>query len=272
MKWKIKKNVIAKLFHKNINIIEPWGFETADSSAFFSLEEGIGYRYDVIDSQSSGCQNKFSGSQTVKMQEGKWKLNFNDEIIDQSNINRTVKIECLEDSYFMDFVMRFRIKKEFVKYAVINDKKIFHKNSNIYHQYPVDHLYLKGIDGIFNIIIKIKDSIIPDGLSPFMYVRDRGNEWIIHARMLPQVHDKTVIKLCNNWYKTKPIPQFLSKFLLLNSKIKNNLWYRGEFSPFKSKILRFINPAAFPMVKLKKGTKLMWDIDFQIIDKNIKNT
>ena len=39
LNWEIENNVIQKLFYNNQNIIKPWGFETADSSAFFSLEK-----------------------------------------------------------------------------------------------------------------------------------------------------------------------------------------------------------------------------------------
>ncbi len=269
--WEIKNKVVNKLFYKGYNIIYPWGVETADSSAFFSLENGFGYRYKVISEKYEIRNNVYSANLKVKMKEGLWSLNITDSIIDGTTvINRKASLICLEDSYFMDFVLRFRVKKEYVKSANINGEEFYHKNTNIYYQYPVEEVVLIGEKG-FDIRISIIDKKVPDKMKPYMYVRDLNDEWIIHVRMLPNEYDKEVIKLCNNWYKTKPIPQFLSKLILLNNKIKRNLWYRGEFSPFKSKILRFVNPAAFPMVKLLKGTILMWDVDFQIIDKNKNN-
>lgn len=263
LSWKINNNVISELHHNGANIINCWGAETADSSAFYSKEDGYGYRYVLLNEESNKTKKKFNSFSHVRMFEGEWllksksSLNFN-------SINRKLHLECLEDSYFMDFVMRFRFKKSVVKSVFINNIEYFHKNTNIYYQYPVDYVLINGIN--FKAKIQIVDSLIPDGMRRFMYVRDNGNDWIIHVRMLPERCDKCVIKLCNNWYKTRPIPQSLANLLLTSDIIKNNLWYRGERSKFKTKILRFINPAAFPIIKLKKGTNLFWNVNLTLDD------
>lgn len=265
LNWEINNEVIGVLNFNGKNLINPWGLETADSSAFFSLEKGIGYRYSVLDEKYSTQKNAYSGYKKVRMREGLWEVNFSDEIVSSACIKRKATLKCIEDSYFMDFVMRFRIKKEFIEYALIANQKFFHVDSNIYHQYPVDQVLLKGVEKDLFFKILIEDKSVPRGMSPYMYVRDRGDEWIIHVRMLPASYDKKVIKLCNSWYKTRPLPKLVSNLLLKNPKIENQLWYRGEFSPFSSKLMRFLNPAAFPMVKLKKGTELMWDVSFKIL-------
>lgn len=263
LKWEINKKVLTSLIYEGKNIVKPWGVETADSSAFFSLEDGFGYRYKVLKENYHQTATTYSGTLVVKMQEGCWKLNFKD-IIENNKVRRKITLECLEDSYFMDFVLRFRVRKEFVAYALINNLKIKHQNSNVYYQYPVEEVYLKG-SGNFDIKVSIVSKSVPAKMTPLMYVRDLNDEWITHVRMLPNSYDKEVIKLCNSWYQTQPIPMWMSKLLLKFKVIRKNLWYRGEFSRFKSKIWRFINPAAFPMVHLKKGTILMWEADFEII-------
>jgi hypothetical protein len=48
MQWHISHGVIDGVYVGGINIIYPWGIETADRSAFFSLERGVGYRYTVL--------------------------------------------------------------------------------------------------------------------------------------------------------------------------------------------------------------------------------
>jgi hypothetical protein len=261
--WEIKNRVIHKLYWKGNNIISPWGFETADSSAFFSLEKNYGYRYEIISEEYEAYPEFYKGNLIIQMKEGKWELNFEDTIEKGNLVRRKATIKCLEDSYFMDFVLRFQIKKKLIEYSIIENKIIYHKDTNFYHQYPVKEVYLKGESEEFK--ISIINSDVPNGMIPMMYVRDREDVWIVHVRMLPTRYDKIVIKLCNNWFKTKPIPQFLSKIILLNKKVKQKLWYRGEKSRFKSKLWRFINPAAFPMVKLEKGTTLSWETEFKII-------
>ena len=262
MNWETENNVISKLYVGGENIIYPWGFETADSSAFFSLEKGIGYRYEVLEEKYIFDEKNYHADLIVKMKEGQWKLTCNDKIINDNAIERKVELICLEDSYFMDFVIRFRFKKEFFDYVEIAGQRIFHKNTNVYHQYPTDHILLKGKKS--NVKLSMLDSTVPSSMAPFMYARDKDNEWVVHVRMLPQKWDKEVIKLCNRWAQTRPIPQCLSRTLLHSKRLRQNMWYRGERLQFKNIILKRINPNAFPMVKISKGTTLMWHIKMEM--------
>jgi hypothetical protein len=262
LNWEIENNVIQKLFYNNQNIINPWGFETADSSAFFSLEKDIGWRYTKIleEYKSSETQNK--AHLITKMQEGKWEL-FVDDEFQENTIIRKVEATTLEDSYFMDFVLRYRFKKEFIEYAEINNKKYFHQNTNIYYQFPVNKVFLKGKG--FDIKLTIIDSIVPNKMKPVMYVRDNRDEWVVHVRMIPKKWDKEVIKICTGWAGTRPLPQKIAKTLLKWKWLKKQLWYRGERKPYSCRLFRkFINPCAFGMVKVKKDSKLMWKVKLEI--------
>lgn len=262
LNWKIEKNVISELYINDQNIIKPWGFETADSSAFFSLEKDIGWRYKKL-SEKYDFNEKYNKAEVLtEMEEGKWHLNIDDQL-KNNQIIRHIEATTLEDSYFMDFVMRFRFKKEFIEYAEINDNKYFHKNTNIYYQFPVDKVFLKGKG--FDINISIINSIVPDGLEPVMYIRDNRDEWVIHVRMIPKKWNKEVIKICTGWAGTRPLPQKISDFLLKNKWLRKQLWYRGERKPYKCRLFRrFINPCAFGMVKVKKDTKLMWHVLLEV--------
>jgi len=263
MKWEIKNNVISELIINNENIIKPWGFECADSSSFFSLEEGYGWRYNLVSKNYKFTNKHYDEKLIVDMKEGKWKLNVHDIINNNRNIVRFVRADCLEDTIFMDFVMRFRFKKQVIEYALISDKKILHKNSNIYHQYQVDQVFLEGEK--YKINIEILDSFLPENMKSYIYVRDSKDEWVVHIRMLPKRYHKKVIKICKGWAKTRPLPQSLSNLLLKSKKIKNFLWYRGENRPKNNNIfLKLFNPSAFPMAKVKKGTKLMWKVRMNI--------
>ena len=263
MYWSVSQNVISELFVRGENIIYPWGIETADSSAFFSLQEGCGYRYRVLSEEYHYSETHYEAQLDIEMQEGKWNLILKDEILSPTKIVRTALLTCLEDSYFMDFVMRFRFKKEFFPYARIAEEKISHHCTNIYYQHPVREAYLKGKYGV---AISIQECKVFEKMAPYMYVRDAEKEWVVHARMLPQVSDKEVIKLCNWWAKTRPLPQWISQPLLACSPIRKALWYRGERKPFHDPIMRRLNPLACPLVTATKGESLMWKVEVTIGD------
>jgi hypothetical protein len=263
LSWKIDKNVIAELFYEGQNIINPWGFETADSSAFFSLEKGVGWRAKKIAESYVFDERHFEARVTALMKEGKWALSIDDTLSDNVII-RKVEAITLKDSVFMDFVMRFRFKKEFIEYAEIADRRYYHHNTNVYYQYPVNRVYLQGKG--FGIEISVLDQIVPEKMEPVMYVRDHKDEWVVHVRMVPKSWDKEVIKICTAWAGTRPLPQFISRTLLAVKSIKEALWYRGERAPFKSRIVRrLLNPAAFGMVRIPKGSKLMWHVKMEIV-------
>ena len=56
----------------------------------------------------------------------------------------------------------------------------------------------------------------------------KKNEWIIHIRILPKKFDKFVIKICNKWFNTQPIPQFITNFLIKYKFIRQYLLYKPE--------------------------------------------
>ncbi|WP_312518527.1 hypothetical protein [Anaerospora sp.] len=265
--WKISNHVISELYVNGTNIIYPWGFETADSSAFFSLEAGVGWRHQCLKEFYDSSLDHFTANIVTQMKEGKWELNIADKIESLNQVTRFVEAQCHEESIFMDFVMRFRFKKEHFEFAQISGKKIYHKASNVYHQYPVNVVVLSGNQ--FDIKIKIMDSKVPSQMEPVMYVRDSDNEWVVHVRMLPKIYEKEVIKICTRWARTRPLPQPLSNLILKNKKLRNFLWYRGEVNPHNYNFpLKLFNPSAYPMCRLARGTKLMWKVSTEINEKS----
>lgn len=262
LSWKIADNVISQLQFRGSNIINPWGFETADSSAFFSLEEGIGWRSKTLEQRYDYDEHRYRADLTVQMKEGRWALRVEDEIAGDC-VDRRVEALTLEESVFMDFVLRFRFKKAMIEYAEIAGKQYRHEGTNIYRQYPVDEVFLKGKG--FDITLSILDREVPESMQPVMYVRDYKDEWVVHARMIPRRADKEVIKICTAWAGTRPLPQWISRPLLAWKTLKEALWYRGERQPFKNRFVRrFLNPAAFAMVRVPKNSRLMWHVRMRI--------
>ncbi len=255
--WNVDKKVISEFAPFGENIIHPWGVETADSSAFFSLEDGVGYRYSLESFEQKRYEDTLITTLVCKMKEGKWKLECV-ETVGEELLNRKLTLTCLEESVFMDFVLRFRFLKNFFPRAEIAGNYFDHCDSNIYHQYETKVASLIG-DRPLKVVVNSVTH--PRCMTPKMYVRDRHDEWIVHARLLPNKWNYEVIKLCNRVVKTRPLPQWISRPLLKSKKIRDSLWYRGEVAPFKRGIMRYINPLAIPLVKLPKGEVLSWDVD-----------
>lgn len=219
-----KKGNIEKLIINNKNIIYPWGFESSDSAGFFSVT-AKGWRCSVISKKVRSNNILNIATYHVKLPFSEWILYIKEKIIG-NKIIRNHTIKCLENSEFNDVVSRFRFKSKYVEWVKLGTKKIFHRNSRLYHQHPVNSIIIKTNMG-YLISIKIKKYNSDNQLQPVMYARDISKEWVIHARLFPKKPKLYQIKICKKWYN-KAIPQNISNFLLKNGVIKNFLLYRAE--------------------------------------------
>lgn len=264
MKWTIDKNVISSIKFNSEEVINPWGVETSDTSAFFSLEDGIGYRYETIDEREEVKEHSHSYQALIKMMNGSFKIKLNEKL-EGNKVIRTVEIVVVEDLPLMDFVMRFRFKDDFFNKAEIDEKSFKNDGSNIYHQFKTDRAKLIGDK--LQVKIVATEFVAPTSFDQCMYVRSRNGEWIVHARMIPNKSDRDVIKLCSRWFKTRPLPEILSDFLLKSKRFRKGTWYRGERNPFKSRILNVFNPNSFPMIELREGDVLRWTVECEISER-----
>lgn len=255
--WRIKQ-------FDNENIVYPWGAETADSDGFFSLDPAAGYRYRVISQTLETNGQYISSEQEIVMRNGHWRLMTNDRV-QENLVCRRLQFEAIEDCLQMDFVMRFRFKKVFFTHAMINGMKIIHCNSNVYHQFPVHSASLHSTMGEMK--ITLGDYETNGHFLPELYVRDRGDEWIVHVRMMPVHHDVKIIKMCNRYMRTKSLPQWLTTLILMIPGVKKELWYRGERRPYLSLLGRVLNPNAFALGKVGKGEKLTMNVECQWISR-----
>lgn len=258
LKWKLEDGLIRELtLDTGENLINPWGVETADEWAFFSLERPVGYRYQRKNEKFEVQDKHHHCEMDVEMRQGEFHLTVDEELKDEQ-VLRQLSLETLKETRLMDFVMRFRFRKEHFSLAQIAGQSFEHKNSNIYHQYVTSQAELSGPLG--KIKIEVLEAQVPQSMTQHLYVRDRGDEWIIHVRMLPHRWDRETIKLCNGFFKTSPLPQFFSQLILSFDSFRSALWYRGERSPYAGKFLRWLNPNAFPMCTFPKGEKLSFKV------------
>ena len=249
-----KDEEIDQLSIDNDNIVLPWGIEFADSSSFYSSESGIGLRY---------TENLIGTKKCINLTSGKFLLDSNTTVT-ASEVNRSICATAQTDAELMDFVLRYRFKKDSVTKMEIAGNPIHHTGSNIYHQYKTDRIkvyFSNGREGS----ITLQSATVPKGMQQVMYVRDQRNEWVVHIRFIPVQYDKEVIKVCTSWARTKPLPQFLSKIILSNDKIKKYLWYKTELRPYQNIFVRyFINLAAYPLVKIARNSQLKISACFKI--------
>lgn len=256
LSWAVERGVIRELRRDTRNFILPWGIETADSVGFFSLEPGVGYRYRRTAEEYSSDESCSRAKSVVRMPEGHWQLSLEDRIESASSICRQAQLTSLEDTILMDFVLRFRFRKQFFHEARIAGRTLRHRASDVYNQYPVRAAQLIGEE--FSISVEIEDAQCGEELCPMLYVRDHADEWVVHARMIPQRHAKEVIKLCNGWAGTRSLPLWLSRPVLALPGMRSFLWYRNERKPYPRIMRRLFNPNAFPMARLPGGKTLCW--------------
>jgi hypothetical protein len=261
--WTVDHGVIDELRTDGRNVILPWGIETADSSGFFSLERTIGYRHTREAEEFRADETCSRGTIVARMPEGRWELRLDDRIEGDRTVRRSAVLTSLEDTVLMDFVMRFRFRKECFASAEIAGRRLQHRASDVYHQYPVRAARLNG--GDLSVHVEIEGARHPDAFEPQLYVRDHANEWVVHARMIPRKVHKEVIKICNGWAGTRALPAWASRATLALPGARSLLWYRNERKPYPRVVRRLFNPNAFPMALLCKGESLAWTVRMDVI-------
>lgn len=263
LNWRIEQGVIRELSDDDCNFILPWGIETADSSGFFSLERHIGYRHSREREEYIADEKSSRAKILCSMPEGGWQLDLDDRLEAGNAVVRTASLVSLEDTILMDFVMRFRFRKDMFQSAEIAGLMLIHGASDVYHQYPVRTARLNGKN--FSICIEVEEASCAGVMAPNLYVRDHANEWVIHARMVPMQVHKEVIKICNKWAGTRPLPSWAASAMLRVPGLHKFLSYRNERKPYPRIVRRLFNPNAFPMAILPKGNSLFWKVRMTVV-------
>ena len=249
--------VLRELSLNGQNIIRPWGVEFADSSTFYSLEDGFGYRYELLEHQESNGSLSHEIYQLIRLREGLVRLELTEFLAGPREFHRTCTLTCIEDTTLMDFVLRYRFLAAKFPRGYIAGHELPFAGSCVYHQYPVDTAAI-GNDN-YSICVEVVGKTVPKSMRGYIYLRDGEDAWVLHVRMLPSTWEKEVIKLCSRWFGTRPLPQWVSAPLLRTPRVKEALWYRGERRPWRNRVACIFSPNAYPMVRLKKTEVLQWD-------------
>lgn len=201
-----------------------WGAETADRSSFFTLT-GRPYGCRIRAEECAKIPDGFVRRVEVEMAEGCWALEV--EVTRQgATISVRQTLDCLEDSVFQDFVVRFRFDGDSFEQARIAGRTLAHENRNLWHQYPVQDVWLTGRHGAAR--IRACSSVTAGKFQQMAYVRDEPGSWIVHMRLIPSgPPDLYWIRWANRWF-TLSVGDRWSRRLLAHRWIKDPLWYLSE--------------------------------------------
>lgn len=255
------ENILDTFEVNGENIIMPFGIEFADSHSFFSLT-GEGWGCEVEDVSSERSSNSVSTICNIRLHSGYFRLEYTDSFDEKQNhIIRNAKLTALEDSYLLDFVIRYRFVENAFDAAYIDTHTVTHIHKNIYHQYPTDTVLL----GNQHYRMQIQRlSYQGTGFRPVSYVRDAKEGWIVHMRLLPNVASKWIVKYNARWYD-RALPQLLS-FPLRMPGIRERIAYWAERKPHQLRrrtISRYIS--AYPLFHLKKGQQVSMESILSIL-------
>lgn len=253
----VKKNIL-RVHSKETSFEVETGIEFADSKLFFTLFEK--HRRVTVFETIKKTENEFIGKAELKPQ-NKFDISKNIEI-KENVLTQKQTIKTIQNGELLDFVSRFVFPKKIFTTALINNKKIKHAGLNIYHQYPVDHVRMKGDNISLDIYASVTKT--PEW-KQFAYVRDEPDSWVVHVRLLPVRKTRTIIKLNTRWYN-KRIHALPERMILL--LFPNRLLYKGERKRAwntMEKVLYWLLPlSAYKIGKLPKGKKLTIETTLKI--------
>lgn len=148
----------------------PWGFECSDRRSFLTLTDQ--------------CRNAHQNGDYWRLAEGDWALDYHARQTDPNTLHIRATLTALRDGLLQDAVIRLVFDKSAIQTGEIAGRIFRHTNSDRYRLYPVHTAQLTGTDGtVLSVTLDRHDGA--GRFAPYMYLRDQGDHWIIHARLLP---------------------------------------------------------------------------------------
>ncbi len=148
----------------------PWGFECSDRQSFLTLTDQ--------------CRNARQIGDYWQLSEGDWALDYHTSQTDPNTLHIRATLTALRDGLLQDAVIRLVFDKSAIQTGEIAGRKYRHTDSDRYHLYPVHTAQLTGTDGTV-LSVTLDRHAGAGRFAPYMYLRDQGDHWIIHARLLP---------------------------------------------------------------------------------------
>ncbi|WP_417812147.1 hypothetical protein [Thalassospira alkalitolerans] len=190
-----------------------WGFECSDRQSFVTL--------------SQTCRNATRSDDDWHLAEGHWHLRYQTTRQSHNTIRIRAKLTAITDGILQDAVIRLVFNKSAIIAGEIAGQRYRHTDSDRYRLHPVTTAKLRGENG--TTITVTLDKVDGAGrFAPYLYLRDRGDCWIIHARLLPvDPVDHIWLRWANRFF-TSAAPDWLARLIWNCHGGKRLLWRLRE--------------------------------------------
>ncbi|PKR55983.1 hypothetical protein [Thalassospira marina] len=174
----------------------PWGVEASDRHSFLTLDD------NSRDITQTG--------QDYQFRQGLWHLDYQTAFDpDDQSLCIRARFTARVASPLQDAVIRLVFDKSSIDHGIIAGKCIRHTNSDKYRLHPVPNVTLQA--GSHRITVTLDHADGAGRFSPFMYLRDRDDHWIIHARLLPHAPIDDIWLRWANRFFTLSCPNALAR-------------------------------------------------------------
>lgn len=190
-----------------------WGVECSDRHSFVTLT-------DI-------ARNAHQTDGIWHLSGGRLKIDLETRLIEPDVLSIQARFTALDDIALQDAVVRLVFDRQGIDHGVIADKKYRHTNSDKYRLHSVDHAQLTSTSGK-HVLVTLKTADGAERFAPYLYLRDRDDHWIIHARFLPQEPvDHVWLRWANRFF-TLSAPDCLARLLWHFGPTRNFLWRLRE--------------------------------------------
>lgn len=217
-----------------------WGIECSDRSSFVTL--------------TAPPRNAFARNGIWHLSDGRLRIDLDTTHPAPDRIDIHARFTALDPVRLQDAVVRLVFEKNNILHGIIANQTVRHTNSDKYRLYPVKQaelisrsghrasVYLTGYDGATR-------------FNPYLYLRDRDDHWIIHARLLPiDPVDQVWLRWANRFF-TLSAPDSLAKWLWHIGPVRCALWRLRERMGRRCPELQ-----AVPLNQLEAGQSLSLEV------------
>ena len=218
----------------------PWGLECSNQHSFVTLTDR------TRNAKQVGDIWHLSG--------GRIHIAYETRKPTPNTIGLKLRIQALDDILLQDAVIRLVFDKTAIGHGRIADKTVQHTNSDKYLLYPTNEAELIGQDGA-TVSVTLDHADGAGRFDPYMYLRDRDDHWIIHARLLPSDPvDQVWLRWANRFF-TLSAPGWFSALFWRMPVFKKLLWRLRERMGRHCPEIQ-----AVPLNRLKAGQSLSMEV------------
>lgn len=218
----------------------PWGLECSDRHAFVTLTD---------------TPRNVQRSENIWMlSAGRLQIDYATQQSETNTLHLQVRFHALDEILLQDGVLRMVFDKTAIKHGVIDNKTILHTDSDKYRLHQTNTVRLVGQNHA-TITVTLDHADGAGRFDPYLYLRDRADQWIIHARLLPRAPaDQVWLRWANRFF-TISVPDRLARLLWRITLAQKALWRLRERMGRNWPEIQ-----AVPLNRLKRGQSLTLEV------------